>query len=451
MSKKNSIIKQYICANCANTSNKWSGQCLNCLNWNTISEEFISKADLHARSQDNISHGKILNTFRLDENIEEIKKIKINIEELNRVLGGGLVEGSAILIGGEPGIGKSTITMQLCNTVATLGYISLYVSAEESINQIKLRAERLNIKTDKIKLASSGSVEDIIATLTSDSNIKLVIIDSIQTMQTNTIESTPGSVSQVKATSNMLINYAKSNNIILFIVGHVTKDGSIGGPKLLEHMVDTVLYFENDSQNNLRIIRSIKNRFGSVNELGIFNMTKDGLVEVKNPSSFFLGNRINSTGSSIFAGIEGARPLIVEVQALLTPSNMPTPRRSVVGWDINRLATILAVLSVRAKISLFSYEVYLSIAGGIKINDPTIDLAVAASIISSVTKKTFPSDMIFFGEIGLSGEVRGANFVESRIKESQKLGFKSIVTHDTSKNSVIKNINHISELMNLLK
>ncbi len=434
-------MKKFSCVDCGKVSSKWIGQCGSCLQWGTVQEEDCNN--------DLVSKGQPLKTYNLTASGPKILRYQTNISEFDKVLGGGLVIGSATLIGGEPGIGKSTITLQICESIANLGKHCLYISAEESLNQIKLRAERLGIKNEKIKLATSSSVEDIISTLKDNLNAELIIIDSIQTIQTANLDSTPGTVSQVKATANILISYAKQHDIILFIVGHVTKDGNLAGPKLLEHMVDTVLYFENDTQNNLRIIRSIKNRFGAVNELGIFEMLPNGLKEVLNPSNFFLGSRMNATGSSIFAGIEGARPLIIEVQALLAPSNMPTPRRSVVGWELSRLSTLLAVLSVRARINLSNYEVYLAIAGGLKVNDPAIDLAVAAAILSSVTKKTFAKNTIFFGEIGLSGEVRQVNFLEQRIKEAQKLGFDNIISF-ADNNSQINCIKHVSELLNIL-
>ena len=446
------IIKRYSCSACGKIHPKWTGQCLGCLAWHTISEELVDKKFAHLPQGQIYGEykGKILDVQRIDSEIQETLRYKTYITELDRVLGGGLVLGSAILIGGEPGIGKSTITMQLCNALGNLNKKCLYISAEESLNQIKLRAERLGISDRNIMLATSGNVEDIIATLDSLDDIDLVIVDSIQTMQTSAIESASGTVSQVKAASNILINHAKTKGIVLILIGHVTKEGQIAGPKLLEHMVDTVLYFENDLQHNLRIIRSMKNRFGPVNELGVFEMTSKGLIEISDPSRLFLSHRVNEAGSVVFAGIEGARPVMVEVQALLAPSHMPSPRRSVVGWDINRLSAILAVLSVRAKLNLSNYEVYLAIAGGFKITDPAIDLAVAAAIISCITKKKYGTGTVFFGEVGLSGEVRKPNFLEQRVREAKKLNFDRIVTN-VEDNSDIKCVRHVTSLLSMME
>lgn len=441
------LKKQYVCSNCGSISTKWSGQCPDCSEWNTIYEEVLSEGDI----KHEVARGNVLTPDELHGNeVSEQQRIITPIEELNRVLGGGLVPGSVILIGGDPGIGKSTLLLQLTTMLAGGGVKSLYVSGEESAEQVKLRAHRLNVGSKESYIVAATNVHDILATIDSVKNdIKLVVIDSIQTVYSNDFSSAPGTVSQIRAVAHDLITYAKRNNIILFLVGHVTKDGQIAGPKVLEHMVDTVLYFEGDSSYNFRILRSMKNRFGGVGEIGIFEMTGNGLKEVANPSELFLMERENNvSGISVFAGIEGSRPILVEIQALIAPSNIPMPRRSVVGWDPNRLAMILAVLSVRYGLNLSSYEVYLSVAGGMKITEPAADLAVAAAIISAATGSILPAGSIFFGEIGLSGEVRKVNQVDARIKEATKLGFKNIfcAMHPHNDFTKVNPIAHVKQL-----
>jgi DNA repair protein RadA/Sms len=438
--------KRYICSNCGSIAPKWSGQCYDCGSWSTIEEEIIGA---HPTSE--TSYGNIQKLEKLDNNIAGLGHLrtKTSIEELNRVLGGGLVAASVILIGGDPGIGKSTLLLQLAASLSDSGTGCLYVSGEESVDQIKLRAVRLGIKSNSTHLLAASNVEDIISTIHAhNDSIKLVIIDSIQTMISSELPAAPGTVSQIKASSQFLINYAKSNGIILLIACHVTKEGQLAGPKILEHMVDTVLYFEGDHNNHFRILRGVKNRFGSINEIGVFEMTSHGLVEVSNPSELFLMERENNvSGSAVFAGIEGSRPLLIELQALTAPSNMATPRRSVVGWDLNRLSMILAVLSVRLKINLSSHEVYLSVAGGLKIVEPAADMAVAAALISAVTNKPLPLNSAFFGEIGLSGEIRKVSQSKTRIAEAQKLGFDRIICSKLEQEMKnIKQINHLYQL-----
>ncbi|MBP7189981.1 MAG: DNA repair protein RadA [Rickettsiaceae bacterium] len=437
--------KQYICNNCGSISSKWSGQCFDCQSWGTINEEVVSQQQVTiART------GNVLNVEEFDNLINERMRIVTPISELNRVLGGGLVPASAILIGGDPGIGKSTLLLQLTTRLSSSGVKCLYVTGEESANQVKLRASRLGLNTQGGQILAATNLHDILATIDSaKNNIDLVVIDSIQTIYSGDFSSAPGTVSQIRAAAHELINYAKRNDIILLIVGHVTKDGQIAGPKVLEHMVDTVLYFEGDPSYHFRILRSMKNRFGGVNEIGVFEMTGSGLVEVSNPSQLFLMEReSNVSGTSVFAGIEGSRPVLVEVQALIAPSNMPTPRRSVVGWDANRLSMILAVLAVRYGLNLSSHEVYLSIAGGIKITEPAMDLAVAAALISAALNKPLPEASIFFGEVGLSGEVRKVNGADVRIKEAIKLGFGKMVCaqHSNIEDSNVTTISHIKQL-----
>lgn len=441
--------KQYICNNCGSVAAKWSGQCFDCQAWGTISEEVITAQSISvARS------GNILAIEECDDSVTEKMRIVTPIQELNRVLGGGLVPASAILIGGDPGIGKSTLLLKLTACLSGANVKCLYITGEESTNQVKLRASRLGLNAEKAQILAATNVHDILATIDSaKSYLDLVVIDSIQTIYSGDFSSAPGTVSQIRATAHELITYAKQNDIVILLVGHVTKDGQIAGPKVLEHMVDTVLYFEGDPSYHFRILRSIKNRFGGVNEIGVFEMTSTGLQEVTNPSQLFLMEReSNVSGTSVFAGIEGSRPILVEVQSLIAPSNLPTPRRSVVGWDANRLSMILAVLSVRYGLNLSSYEVYLSIAGGIKITEPAIDLAVAAAIISASLNKPLPESSIFFGEIGLSGEVRKVSQADMRIKEAVKLGFNRIICapHSNISGHNITTISHIKQLKGLL-
>lgn len=441
--------KQYICSNCGSIAPKWSGQCFDCSAWGTIDEELIT-----AQSISVARIGNVLPIETFDSSITEKIRIITPIQELNRVLGGGLVPASAILIGGDPGIGKSTLLLQLSSQLSNSGTKCLYITGEESTDQVKLRASRLGLKPDGNSIMAATNIHDILATIdAAKANLDVVVIDSIQTMYSGDFSSAPGTVSQIRACTHELITYAKQNNIILLLVGHVTKDGQLAGPKVLEHMVDTVLYFEGDHSQHFRILRSIKNRFGGVNEIGVFEMTTEGLKEVANPSELFLMERdFNVSGTSVFAGIEGSRPLLVEVQALIAPSNMPTPRRSVVGWDTNRLSMILAVLSVRYGLNLSSYEVYLSIAGGLRITEPAVDLAVAAALISAATNKPLPEGSIFFGEIGLSGEVRKVSQADMRVKEAMKLGFTNMVCapHTNLSTKGTQTISHVKQLKGIV-
>ncbi|MCC2647017.1 MAG: putative repair protein [Rickettsiaceae bacterium] len=444
------VKRQYFCANCGAVHTKWSGQCFDCKEWDSITEEVVSK-----KSDDsNILIGKPLTLESLDSSMTEEPRYTTPIGELNRVLGGGLVVGSTILIGGDPGIGKSTLLLQLAATLSEHTLSCLYITGEESTSQVKMRAFRLGLAQYPLKIISATKVEDIITTMdTHKDTIKLVVIDSIQTMFSEDISSAPGTVSQVRATAHSLISYAKQNDIILLIVGHVTKEGELAGPKVLEHMVDTVLYFEGDRNHHFRILRSIKNRFGGINEIGVFEMRESGLVEVTNPSELFLMQReSNVSGTTVFAGIEGSRPVLVEIQALTAPSNMATPRRSVVGWDANRLSMLLAVLAVRYGLNLSSYEVYLSVAGGLRITEPAADLAVASCIISAALNRPLPEKTVFFGEVGLSGEVRKVSQAELRIKEAQKLGFTDVVCslNEGLKGDSVQGIAHIKQLKGVL-
>ena len=439
--------KQFACASCGSMSAKWSGQCPDCMEWGTISEEVVSASKISVSKAGNAQE-----LHSLADEVESTMRTKTPIEELNRVLGGGLVSGSAILIGGDPGIGKSTLLLQLSSSLSTNNMGCLYITGEESVNQIKLRGKRLGIVDNKTGLLASTNVEDIISTIDRNKNdLDLVVIDSIQTVATSDLSSAPGTVSQIRACSNMLIKYAKQNNITLLLACHVNKDGQLAGPKVLEHMVDTVLYFEGDHNNHFRILRSMKNRFGAVNEIGVFEMTSKGLMEISNPSELFLMERENNvSGSAVFAGIEGSRPLLIEIQALIAPTNMATPRRSVVGWDNNRLSMIIAVLGVRFGLNLAAHEVYLSVAGGLRISEPAADLAVAAALISSASNTPLPKGSIFFGEVGLSGEVRKVSQTEARVKEASKLGFESIYCCTKENFEGLNQIRHLKQLKGLV-
>ncbi|MEM6338356.1 MAG: DNA repair protein RadA [Pseudomonadota bacterium] len=439
--------KQFVCAACGSISSKWMGQCPECLEWGTISEEVNSASKIAVSKIGNVQPVQ-----SLADEVESTIRTKTPIEELNRVLGGGLVSGSAILIGGDPGIGKSTLLLQLSSSLSQNNMGCLYITGEESTNQIKLRGMRLGINDNKTGLLSATNVEDIISTIDKNKQgLDLVVIDSIQTIATGDLSSAPGTVSQIRACSNMLINYAKQNNITILLACHVNKDGQLAGPKVLEHMVDTVLYFEGDHNNHFRILRSIKNRFGGVNEIGVFEMTSKGLVEISNPSELFLMERENNvSGSAVFAGIEGSRPLLIEIQALIAPTNMATPRRSVVGWDNNRLSMIIAVLGVRFGLNLAAHEVYLSVAGGLRITEPAADLAVAAALISAASNTPLPKGSIFFGEVGLSGEVRKVSQTEARVNEASKLGFEQIYCSTKGNFDGLNQVIHLKQLKGLL-
>ncbi len=430
MAKKDA--KQYVCQNCGSVYPKWQGKCDACGEWNTIVEEQVGGegfSNLNSRR----SKGKIIDFVPLSGSQQKVERLSTGIRELDRVCGGGLVPGSVILVGGDPGIGKSTLLLQACAKIASLPDRPevYYISGEEAIDQVRIRAKRLQLEQAPVNLASSTDIRDIVATL-EKSNAAVVIIDSIQTMYLDEVESTPGSVTQVRACSYELIKLAKRKGFTLFLVGHVTKQGAIAGPRVLEHMVDTVLYFEGERGHHFRILRAVKNRYGATDEIGVFEMQDQGLVEVENPSALFLAERQgNISGSCVFAGIEGSRPLLVEIQALVSPTGYASPRRAVVGWDGNRMSMILAVLEARCGLNLSSQDVYLNIAGGLRITEPAADLAVAMAVISSLTNKPLPADMVIFGEIGLSGEIRAVSQPSLRLKEASKLGFASALTPPT--------------------
>jgi DNA repair protein RadA/Sms len=439
---------QYICQSCGCVQGKWIGKCPDCLEWNSFIEEVVEVS----------KKNKVIDeksTFQtLDSIISDKNRIATDISEFDRVLGGGLVEGSAILIGGDPGIGKSTLLLQMVANLSLKNIECAYISGEESISQIQLRAKRINVNKTSVKLLSETNVDTILALLRSNPAIKLVVVDSIQTVFSSELSSSPGTVSQVKACAHELIKLAKEKNIIMVLVGHVTKDGQLAGPKILEHLVDAVLYFENENNNYYRIIRGIKNRFGAVNEIGVFEMTDTGINEIKNPSALFLSphERLIS-GTTVFSGIEGTRPILVEIQSLVAPSYLPTPRRSVVGWDINRLSMVLAVIGSRYELNLANKEIYLNVVGGMKISEPAADLAAICSIISSARNKPLPPKTICFGEVGLSGEIRKVSFSLPRIKEAKKLGFKKAIIPYGSKIEIddfeILEVAHVKELKDI--
>ncbi len=428
MTKKKSAFS---CQSCGAIHFKWAGKCPDCNAWNSMVEEFEDGGNSHFTrilddKKSKNSDSKKIELVQLTGKAQDFPRIKTTINELDRVLGGGLVQGSVVLIGGDPGIGKSTLLLQTAESLASGKNQVIYISGEESIDQIRLRAQRMGVKQDSIQLAATTNVAEIINSIDAKNLPTIVIIDSIQTMFIDELSSAPGTVSQVRAAAGELTIFAKKNNITLLIVSHVTKDGQIAGPKVLEHMVDTVLYFEGEKDLHFRILRAIKNRFGAANEIGVFEMNDVGLSEVSNPSELFLTSYDRETsGSIVFAGVEGTRPILVEIQALVSPSFIPTPRRAVVGWDSNRLAMIIAVLNSRFGQNLFDKEVYLNIVGGLKIEETAADLAVACALISAARDIALPSSTIAIGEIGLSGEVRMVSNLEGRLKEAAKLGFKN--------------------------
>ena len=409
---------QYVCQSCGAAFPRWTGRCEACGTWNSIVEEATAPL---GRTTARAGRGLAL-VGLAGEKVAAPRRV-CGIAELDRVTGGGLVPGSAVLIGGDPGIGKSTLLLQAAAALAASARVA-YISGEESIDQVRLRAERLGLAAAPVLLAAATQMRDILATLDRPDGPEVVVIDSIQTMHFDGLDSAPGTVAQVRACASELIRVAKRRGSTVLLVGHVTKEGLIAGPKVLEHMVDTVLYFEGERGHHFRILRAVKNRFGAADEIGVFEMTDAGLAQVPNPSALFLADRHGEvSGAAVFAGMEGTRPLLVEIQALVGPPGLGTPRRTVVGWDGGRLAMVLAVLEARCGLSLSGSDVYLNVAGGLRIGEPAADLAAAAAVISSLTGRPTPKDTVVFGEIGLSGEVRPVGQAEARLKEAQKLGF----------------------------
>ncbi|MBY0381715.1 MAG: DNA repair protein RadA [Xanthobacteraceae bacterium] len=424
----------FVCQNCGASYNKWQGKCDACGEWNSIAEEdsgsgIAVPASIRAKRK-----GRLFALESLTGETQQAPRLSSGMSELDRVTGGGFVRGSVLLVGGDPGIGKSTLLTQATSMLARSGHRAVYISGEEAVAQVRLRAERLGLADAAVQLAAETSVEDIIATLSEGTPPRLVVIDSIQTMWTDTVDSAPGTVTQVRASAQALIRFAKKSGAALILVGHVTKDGQIAGPRVVEHMVDAVLSFEGEGSQQFRILRAVKNRFGPTDEIGVFEMTGLGLREVSNPSELFLSERdLGSPGTAVFAGIEGTRPVLVELQALVAPTSLGTPRRAVVGWDPSRLSMVLAVLEAHCGVKLSGHDVYLNVAGGLKIQEPAADLAAAAALVSSLANAPLPVDAVYFGEISLSGAVRPVAQTSARLKEAAKLGFARAVLPETAR------------------
>jgi DNA repair protein RadA/Sms len=416
---------RFVCQQCGTAHPKWAGRCDDCGGWNTLVEEAARES---APKGLGTGKGRKLAFVGLDGVAQAMARRLSGMAEFDRVCGGGLVPGSALLVGGDPGIGKSTVLLQVAGEVdaSKVGarVTRAYISGEESLDQVRLRAARLAVAGSPVQLAAATSVRDIVASLDHAEAPDVVVVDSIQTMYVDNLDSAPGTVSQVRASAQELIRLAKQRGFCVILVGHVTKEGLIAGPRVLEHMVDTVLYFEGERGHQFRILRAVKNRFGPTDEIGVFEMTDAGLAEVPNPSALFLAERHGDvSGAAVFAGMEGTRPVLVEIQALVAPSPLGTPRRAVVGWDGSRLAMILAVLEARCGVQIGGNDVYLNVAGGLRIAEPAADLAVAAALVSALSLRPVPAETVIFGEIGLSGEVRPVGQAEARLKEAGKLGF----------------------------
>lgn len=422
--------RQFVCNECGAVTSKWSGQCESCKEWNSIEEVADTAPKIYRSSKPGRSSRIEFVNLNEDTDIQSEKRSVTNNREFDRVTGGGLVPGSALLIGGDPGIGKSTLLLQIVAALANKGLKCGYVSGEEAIDQVRMRARRLGLDKAPVELVASTSVDDILATMSAGKDKPdIIVVDSIQTMYLDAVDSAPGTVTQVRAASHELIRRAKETGTTLLLVGHVTKEGQIAGPRVLEHMVDTVLYFEGDRGHQFRILRAVKNRFGPTDEIGVFEMNQEGLVEVENPSALFLSQRQDDVaGSAVLAALEGSRPVLVEVQALVAPTGFSTPRRAVIGWDQGRLAMITAVLEARCGLQLSGCDIYLNIAGGLRISEPAADLAVAAALISSLTDVSIPAEMVLFGEVGLAGEIRPVAQPDLRLKEASKLGFTQAIT-----------------------
>ena len=443
----------FFCQNCGHEENKWLGQCPMCKEWNTFVEEAVP-----------VSKGSTVKQAREAEVVtlksvetENEDRIRTSIEELDRVLGGGIVPGSLILVGGDPGIGKSTLLLQVCQKLCEKKKQVLYISGEESLKQIKLRANRMGEFTEDLFLLCETNLE-VIKTIIEKRKPEMVVVDSIQTMYSEDVASAPGSVSQVRESTNVFMQLAKGLGISIFIVGHVTKEGTVAGPRVLEHMVDTVLYFEGDRHASYRILRGVKNRFGSTNEIGVFEMRQNGLVEVQNASEFMLSGRPeNASGSVVACSMEGTRPILLEVQALVCNSNFGLPRRTAAGTDYNRVNLLMAVLEKRAGMHLSNADAYVNIAGGIKMNEPAIDLGIVMAIVSSYKNRPIDEKTIVFGEVGLSGEVRAVSMPEQRVAEAKKLGFETCIVPEVSREMLkgikgikIIGVNTISDAIQLI-
>ena len=415
----------FICQNCGAAYTRWQGKCEACGEWNTLAEEGAERASGPGKAP---RKGRLFALEPLAGEAHDAPRLPSGLAELDRVTGGGFVRGSVLLVGGDPGIGKSTLLIQAAGALARAGHRAVYISGEEAVAQVRLRAERLSLRDAPVELAAETAVEDIIATLSEGKTPRLIVIDSIQTMWTDMVDSAPGTVTQVRASAQALIRFAKRSGAAVILVGHVTKDGQIAGPRVVEHMVDAVLSFEGEGSHQFRILRAVKNRFGPTDEIGVFEMTGAGLREVANPSELFLSEReLGSPGTAVFAGIEGTRPVLVEIQALVAPSSLGTPRRAVVGWDPSRLSMVLAVLEAHCGVKLGGHDVYLNVAGGLRIQEPAADLAAAAALVSSLAHAPLPADAVYFGEVSLSGAVRPVAQGPARLKEAAKLGFTRAV------------------------
>lgn len=423
----------FFCQDCGYESSKWMGQCPGCKAWNTfVEEKVVTGNSKPVRTM----HESAKPTVLADISLEKEDRIQTHIEELNRVLGGGLVAGSLVLVGGDPGIGKSTLLLQVCRDISGDGRKVLYISGEESLKQIKIRADRLGQFQQQLLLLCETNLEIIEETIRAE-HPEVVVVDSIQTMYQESVSAAPGSVSQVREATNVFLQLAKGLNISIFIVGHVTKEGTVAGPRVLEHMVDTVLYFEGDRHASYRLLRGVKNRFGSTNEIGVFEMEANGLKEVKNPSEFMLsGKPEEASGSIVVCSMEGTRPLLVEIQALVCHSNFGIPRRQAIGTDFNRVNLLMAVLEKRLGLQMGNCDAYVNVAGGIRISEPAIDLGIALAIVSSFKNKVIDAGTIAIGEIGLSGEVRAVNMLPIRVQEAKKLGFTTCIIPEVCRDSV---------------
>ncbi len=418
----------YVCQSCGAASPRWAGRCEACGEWNSIVDEVVDSG-VGAGPKAATASGRPAELVPLSGETESAARIVSGIAELDRVTGGGFVRGSAVLVGGDPGIGKSTLLLQAAAALANGGHRVVYISGEEAVAQVRLRARRLELADADVSLASETNVEIILATLQKGPAPALVIIDSIQTLWTDRVDSAPGTVTQVRTSAQALTRFAKKSGAAVVLVGHVTKDGQIAGPRVVEHMVDAVLYFEGDASHTFRILRGVKNRYGATDEIGVFEMSTLGLREVANPSALFLDQRDkDAAGSAVFAGMEGTRPVLCEIQALVAPSPLGTPRRAVVGWDASRLSMVLAVLETRCGVRIGANDIYLNVAGGLKINEPAADLAVAAALISSLTNAPLAADAVYFGEISLAGGIRPVVHAGLRLREAHKLGFGMAVT-----------------------
>ena len=442
----------FACQNCGAVSAKWAGKCESCNGWNTIVEEG-AVPPIGAGAAKRIKGHKFTLEDLKTQDTPPPRRMT-GIAEFDRVTGGGLVAGSALLVGGDPGIGKSTLILQALGEYAKQGGHAVYISGEEAMAQVRMRAARMGLSDAPLMLGAATNVEDILATIEAGNPPGIIAIDSIQTLWTGALDAAPGTVAQLRTASFDLVRYAKASGAALLLVGHVTKDGQIAGPKVIEHLVDAVLYFEGERGHHFRVLRAVKNRFGATDEIGVFEMTGSGLAEVANPSALFLGDRTSAApGTAVFAGLEGTRPLLCEIQALVSASAYGTPRRAVVGWDTGRLAMILAVLDARAGVGIGAADVYLNVAGGLKITEPAADLAAAAALVSSLAGEPLPRDTVFFGEISLSGDIRPVPQAESRLKEAAKLGFsKAFVPAGTRATGVLHctEIANVAELVSLI-